>query len=320
MKILILKPSSLGDVVHAIPVLRMLKRQLPGSEIYWWIDESLAPLLAGDPDISGLFLFHRKRWAEPRHWPDLWRKLAAMRAHAFDIAIDLQGLARSGAFAWLARAGLTIGLEGARESSAAAYDFIAPAPRSSRHAVDRYLQVLPLLGLEIKWDFEWLPARPDIAQNIRERHGMGAGEWWIFQPGARWANKRWPLEHFSALAGRILAASTGTKIAILGGRDDAPLGAAIAAANSGGCLDLTGRLSLPEMVECIRLSRGMITNDTGPMHVAAALDKEVLALFGPTDPARTGPYTRRGRVLQATDLSCVPCLSSRCHYPKPIEC
>src|SRR5438067_5116434 len=111
MRILILKPSSLGDVVQALPVLRLLKRHLPQSEIYWWIDSTLRSLLEGDSDLSGLVLFERWRWASPRHWNELLASIRQMRAMKFDWAIDLQSLARSGLFAWLASGELTIGLD-----------------------------------------------------------------------------------------------------------------------------------------------------------------------------------------------------------------
>ena len=95
MKILILKPSSLGDVVQALPVLRLLKLHLPTSEIYWWIDTKLAPLIEGDPDLAGVVHFHRRRWAAPRHWPEIVRSIWWMRRQAFDWVIDLQCLMAS---------------------------------------------------------------------------------------------------------------------------------------------------------------------------------------------------------------------------------
>ena len=130
MKILILKPSSLGDVIHALPVLRLLKRHLPQSEIYWWLDSDLVPLLEKDPDLSGIIPFNRKRWAAPRQWPEIAASVRKVRRHRFDWAIDLQGLARSAVFAWLANAGVTVGLdnlrEGAREGARTFYDVTPP--------------------------------------------------------------------------------------------------------------------------------------------------------------------------------------------------
>jgi heptosyltransferase I len=109
------------------------------------------------------------------------------------------------------------------------------------------------------------------------------------------------------------------RFAILGGVEDVPLGDAIAKADPSRCLDLTGKLSLPEMVEWIRFGRLMVTNDTGPMHVAAALGKPIVALFGPTEPYRTGPYGQLANVFQL-DLPCVPCMKSRCSISQTNQC
>jgi lipopolysaccharide heptosyltransferase I len=319
VKILLLKPSSLGDVIQALPVLRSLKQHLPQSQIYWWIDSGLAPLLADDPDLTGIVRFERRRWAAPQHWGELWRSIRWVRQQSFDWVIDLQGLARSGVFAWLANGALTVGLDEPREGARIFYDYIARRPSFHTHAVDWYLRVLPLLGLTASRRFEWLPARPQVAAALRRRWSVNSERWIILQPGARWLNKRWPVESFAVLARQILQHSPEIRLAILGGPEDAALGVVIADSLGGRCLDLTGQVSLPEMVEWIRLCQLMVTNDTGPMHVAAALGKPVVALFGPTEPQRTGPYRQLENVLQLS-LPCIPCLSSRCRYTKPLEC
>ncbi|MGH7972347.1 MAG: lipopolysaccharide heptosyltransferase II [Limisphaerales bacterium] len=320
MKILILKPSSLGDVVQALPVLRLLKRHLPESEIYWWIESKLASLLEGDPDLSGIIRFERNRWAAPQHWGELASSIRWVRHQRFDWVIDLQCLARSGAFAWLANGKLMVGLDEPREGARGFYDLAARRPSFHTHAVDWYLRVLPLLDIPIAHDFQWLPDRPEAAASIRKKWPELADfPWLVLQPGARWGNKRWPVESFVRLARRTADAHPDVRLAVLGGAEDRSLGALINAAVPDRCLDLTGELSLSEMVEWIRSSKLMVTNDTGPMHVAAALDRPVVALFGPTEPRRTGPYGQLGNVLQA-DLPCVPCLKSHCRYHKPFEC
>jgi lipopolysaccharide heptosyltransferase I len=319
VKILILKPSSLGDVIQALPVLRSLKRHLPQSEIYWWIDSALAPLLEDDPGLAGIVRFERRRWAAPHHWGELWRSIRWVRRQAFDWVIDLQCLARSGIFAWLANGALTVGLDEPREGARGFYDLIARRPSFHTHAVDWYLRTLPLLGLTPCDDFEWLPFRSQVAAAIRRKWPVNSERWVVLQPGARWLNKRWPVESFALLARQIVQQFPEINLAILGGPEDAALGAAITRAAGARCLDLTGRLSLPEMVEWIRSCQLMVTNDTGPMHVAAALGKPVIALFGPTEPRRTGPYGQLENVLQLS-LPCIPCLRSRCRYAKPLEC
>ena len=344
MKILILKPSSLGDVVQALPVLRLLKRHLPASRIYWWIESAFAPLLEGDPDLAGVVPFQRRGWLLPRRWAGLWRSIRWMRAQAFDYVLDLQSLARSGTIAWLANGSLTIGLDEPREGARGFYDRIVPRPSFHTHAVDWYLRVLPLLGVPIAttnssalcipangrdglWRsaekpqeiFSWLPERPEIAGSIRQKWPVAAAPWVLLQPGARWPNKRWPAESFAELVSKLGAHKPDWRFAILGTTADRPLAELISCVNPQRCLDLTGRTSLPEMVEWIRASALMVTNDTGPMHVAAALRKPVIALFGPTAPQRTGPYGQLDQVLQLP-LPCVPCLRSRCWHSIPMEC
>ena len=320
MKILILKPSSLGDVVQALPVLRLLKRHLPHSQIYWWIESKLAPLLESDPDLAGIVRFERQRWAAPANWGELADSVRWVRRQRFDWVIDLQCLARSGVFAWLANGQLTVGLDEPREGARGFYDLIARRPSFHTHAVDWYLGVLPLLRVPVSWDFHWLPARADAAGAIRKKWpAVGGAQWVALQPGARWLNKRWPVEAFAALIRRITAAHPEVRFAILGGAEDQPIGAVLGQVMPDRSLDLTGKLSLLEMIEWIRLTRLMVTNDTGPMHVAAALGRPVVGLFGPTEPRRTGPYGQLENVVQLT-LPCVPCMKPRCHYTKPLEC
>ena len=319
LKILILKPSSLGDVVQALPVLRLLKSHLPQSEIYWWLAADLSPLLEGDPDLAGIFRFERRRWASIRHWNELFLSVRQMRAMKFDWVIDLQALARSGFMAWLSSGDLTIGLDDAREGARGFYDHIVPRPTFHTHAVDWYLSLLPLLGVPVHWNFTWLPIRAEVEAAVQQKWSPTSQRWLAIQPGARWPNKRWPVEYFGELVRQLAADYTDLRFAILGGQADKKLGETIARVEPKLCLNLTGETSLPEMIEWIRISELMITNDTGPLHVAAALGKPVVAMFGPTEPRRTGPYRQVDQVIQLS-LPCVPCLKSTCAYEKPVEC
>lgn len=319
LKILILKPSSLGDLVQALPVLRMLRRHLPAAKIYWWVDAHLSPLLEGDPDLDGVVLFERHRWASPLHWPEAWRSLRQIRAMRYDWVIDLQALARSGILAWLSGARLTIGLEDLREGAAAFYDLCVPRISFHLHAVDWYLSVLAPLGVPVRWDFDWLPVRPAVAAGLRKRWPLDRANWIALQPGARWLNKRWPVENYTALVSLLARERSGLRFAILGGPAERTLAEQVCAAEPSRCLNLAGQTSLAEMVEWIRFCCLMVTNDSGPMHVAAALRKPVVAIFGPTEPRRTGPYGQIGQALQQP-LPCVPCLKSRCLHSPPLEC
>lgn len=337
MKILILKPSSLGDVIHALPVLRLLKSHFRHAEIYWWIDSSLAPLIEGDPDLAGVVRFERKRWGKPLHWPEMLRSIRWLRAQKFDLVIDLQCLARSGAFAWLANGKQLVGLDEVREGARGFYDLAVPRASFHTHAVDWYLSVLPQLGVPVHQNFVWLPERPDIGIEIRRKWPVNSSpsssshppeaktesssvpRWLALQPGARWKNKRWPVQHFAELVRQLAQAFPTTRFAILGGKEDQPLGDIIARSAPELCLNLCGVTSLPEMIEWVRLCDLLVTNDTGPMHVAAAMGKPLVATFGPTEPRRTGPYGQLKNVLRL-DLPCSPCMSSHCHFTKKEEC
>jgi lipopolysaccharide heptosyltransferase II len=329
LKILILKPSSLGDVIQALPVLRLLKLHFRSAEIFWWIDSALAPLIEGDPDLTGIVRFERKRWGRPRHWPEMLHSIRWMREQHFDLVIDLQCLARSGAFAWLANGKFLVGLDEIREGARGFYDVAVRRASFHTHAADWYLAVLPQLGVPVHKNFIWLPERPQIAAEVKRKwpaafvsnpqSAIRNPQLIALQPGARWLNKRWPAEKYAELVRLTADHFPAARFAILGDAGDRPLGEIISRAAPERCLNLCGATSLPEMIEWLRLCDLMVTNDTGPMHVAAALGKPLVALFGPTEPRRTGPYGQLENVLRI-ELPCSPCLKDYCNYEKPNEC
>jgi lipopolysaccharide heptosyltransferase II len=332
LKILILKPSSLGDVIHALPVLRLLKLHFCAAEIFWWIDSALAPLLEGDPDLAGLIFFERKRWSKPQHWPEMLRSIRWLREQNFDLVIDLQCLLRSAAFAWLAHGKFLVGLdnprEGGREGARLFYDLVPPRAPDGTHAVERYLSILKSLDVPVHKNFQWLPERPQIATEVKRKwpaafptsiSQLPSPNWIALQPGARWDNKRWPVENFAELVRLLAKEFPETRFAIIGSADDKPLGEIISRAEPQRALNLCGETSLPEMIEWLRLCDLLVTNDTGPMHVAAALDKPLIALFGPTDPRSTGPHGQLENVLRI-ELPCSPCMKSDCAWKNPNEC
>ncbi|MBM3847421.1 MAG: glycosyltransferase family 9 protein [Verrucomicrobia bacterium] len=319
LRILILKPSSLGDVIHAIPVLRLLRLRFPKAWIAWWVETSLGDLLRGDPDLDEVIPFDRAGLCTLSGVGGLIRSIRSMRRQRFDWVIDLQGLARSGLVAWAARGKLTVGVEDPREGASAFYDVRVSRPSWTTHAVDWYLEVLRVLGVPVHDRFQWLPKRGEPARSI-EAAKRGLFESWIcVHPGARWWNKRYPIEKFESAMKEVASQWPEVGFVILGGAGDMLMADRLCAVAPDRSLNLTGKTTLPEMVEWIRSCRVMLTNDTGPMHVAAAMKKPVVALFGPTSPYRTGPYRQEADVIQAS-LPCVPCMKSRCSRPLAIEC
>ena len=242
-----------------------------------------------------------------------------MRAQKFDWVIDLQGLARSGAFAWLANGSSS---PASTKRAKARGDFTTSSCRAPRFTRMRWTGISPC-------------CRTSGCRFTTISSGCRNGPTAAAAVQAKWPAPRRPLDRAAtrgalgeqALAGRTfrrIGAPAGggfpdVRFAILGSADDEPLGEIISRAAPERCLNLAGQTSLPEMIEWLRRCELMVTNDTGPMHVAAALGKPVVAVFGPTEPRRTGPYGQRERVVQ-TKLPCVPCLKSRCAWPQPMEC
>lgn len=306
-----------------MPVLRLLKLHLRDAQIYWWIDTRFAALIEDDPDLAGIVRFERERWAAPYNWPEMFRSIQWMRAQEFDWVIDLQGLGRSASFAWLARGKLLIGLdnerEGGREGARAFYDIAIRSPKGA-HAVERLQSVLPILGVPVHNHFQWLPDRPTVAAQVKAKWPMSQSSRWIaIQPGARWPTKCWPVPHFTQLVSMLAQKFHDAHFVVLGGADDKSRGEILYRAAPQRVLNLCGETSLPEMIEWLRLCQLMITNDTGPMHVAAAMGIPLIALFGPTDPHSTGPYGQIENVLRI-DLPCAPCFKASCRWKHPLEC
>jgi lipopolysaccharide heptosyltransferase II len=186
--------------------------------------------------------------------------------------------------------------------------------------VDWYLETLKVLGVPVHWNFEWMPRRENVAGEVEALWKLNGTPTIALMPGARWENKRWPVQHFRELVKQLRERNERLRFAILGSKADAPLADAIVSAAPESSMDLTGRTSLPQMIEVIRKCSAVVTNDTGPMHVAAALGKPVVGIFGPTNPRRTGPYRQIDRALQRQDLPCIPCMKPYCTYSEPLAC
>jgi len=316
LKILILKPSSLGDIVQALPVIRLLRAQWPDSQIAWWVDSRFSAILHGDPDINAIYLFDRQKSASPSHWPSLIHNVDRLRAERFDLVIDLQGLARSAVFGWFVNGSTYVGVDDRREKIHGLYDIAVSRPQAP-HAVDWYLEVLNAIGVPTRRKFEWLPLKPAGKLAVDER--MKGRRYVCLIPGARWDNKRWPVSGFSQLAKGLSKDFHDLWFVVLGGKSDVPLGLEIQEALPSRVLNLTGQTTLPELVEFLRGSELVVSDDTGPMHIADAVGVPLVAIFGPTDPQRTGPYQQRENVVRIS-LPCSPCLKDRCHWIRPLEC
>ncbi len=301
-RLLVVKMSSLGDVLHALPTIHALKSAGVGA-VDWVVQSEYVELARLCPEIERVIAFPRRgfRWGALAF-------LRELRRERYDLIVDLQGLMKSALVTRLARGGPRLGPSFHREGARLLYTAVAGARNRARHAVEECLDAVRALGWPEPEGVPTFPLRPPLFPEPSAPRPRIA-----LCPRSRWPTKNWPIENFIAL-GRYLLGATAGPLFIFGGTTDAPAGARIAegigAANR--VRDLCGRTRLAELAAWMAGMDLAITVDTGPMHLAAALGIPVLALFGPTDPVRTGPLGASHRVLRFGNLPCIPCLSDTC--------
>ena len=316
-RILFIKPSSLGDIVHALPTLAALRQRFPQAHIAWLVKRQWAELVER---VEGL----DRVWAVGPGVAGWLSEVSRLRAEKFDLAVDLQGLFRSALMARLAGCPVRVGFANGREGSPLFYTQLVDVPTPEMHAVDRYLLVADALGAARpatpQFRFRISPADREQVVAVLGRAGVKAGSSWVaMNVSARWPTKRWPAESFAAVADRLYEEGMGP-VVLIGGPDDRADAQAVQALTKKSSLrDVTGLTPLGLLPALLQSASLLLTNDSGPMHVAAAVGTPVTALFGPTSPTRTGPYGRNHRVL-ARQLPCSPCFNRRCTNPVEREC
>ena len=342
-RILLIKLSAVGDVVHTIPVLNKLRARYPHAQIDWLVTPSIGEMLGHHPAITNVIPFQRAAPAGLsliRPAANYVRLAAQLRAADYDLVIDMHGQVRTAFLAFATGAPVRIGFDrprarvwettarqfsaqarkhawqGAREGSWLAYTHAIPVPTLDLHAVDRYLNVGPLLGLaDGPADFSF-PIPPEIESRVEtllDDHGIGAAKIVVMAPGTVWETKQWRPEAFAEVAHSLL--QKGYAVTLVGSKRERAVCDTIAS-RAPGTINLAGATTLSELAALIRVAAICVTNDSGPMHLAVALDRPVVSVFGPTDPVWIGPYRREGAVLQA-DLPCAPCFLrqlSRCTH------
>lgn len=315
-RILIIKPSSLGDVIHALPTLAALRDRFPSAHITWLVKHQWVGVLERAEGLDRIWPIEPglKGWL---------RVVRPLRAAAFDLVIDLQGLLRSGVIARLTGCPTRVGFANAREGSRFCYTCNVPVPTLDMHAVDRYLLIASAVDAPPKGVPEFRMRLTDmdcdrVAQLLKERGVLPDAPWIAMHVSARWDTKRWPPEHFAAVADALHELRLGS-VALIGGPDDRAAIQAVMAEMQTTPLNLTGQTS-PELLPALLASASvLVSNDSGPMHIAAAMGTPVVALFGPTSPLRTGPYGKAHRVF-TSGVPCSPCFSRTCTNSVPLQC
>jgi len=297
-RILLIRPSALGDVCRSTPVLATLRAAFPAARIDWLVRDIFADAVRAHPALTGVVEFPRRdlaRWWTPTGMGPAWRWLRSLREPRYDTVIDLQGLARSGLFALATRAPRRIGAADAAEFAHLAYTRRVRVDPSA-HVVERALTIARALGAEPVHDPR-LSIPPQTAHPEPSLRGASAA---VFAPTSAWPGKRWPAERFAVLARRLLDTSAVERIAVVGAESErASIAPVLALARrESRVVDLVGRTTVAELMRVIESAALVVANDSAAMHVAVGLDRPLVALLGPTDPDLAGPWRRPDTVVQ----------------------
>ena len=288
---MIIKPSSLGDIVHTLPAVTLLREAHPGAEITWVINPEFAPLLRGNPDVNHVHFFPRGQFrglGAPRSLLPWLKKTRWIRP---DLALDFQGLLRSALIARISGAKEIYGMSDAREGSRFFYDRVAKVNRRG-HAVNRYLKLAECAGATIGESLRWPLPTGDPLPRFDEYPPFI-----LLHPFARGDGKSLS----NAVIEEFCSAFAPTRVVVVGQsrrKIDTP----------GNCIDLTNQTSLLQLIRLIRVARFVVSVDSGPMHIAAAVTDNLLSIHTWTDPRRVGPYNRNawiwkhGQLLRASEL------------------
>jgi heptosyltransferase-1 len=324
MRILLVKMSSLGDVIHALAAVSDAAALVPGIEIDWVVEEAFQEIPAMHPAVRQVLPIAIRRWREGwwRQRKDIQQTLGKMRATDYDLVIDAQGLIKSAIVSGLAR-GPVAGLDTASSREPLASRFYTKAVNVPRdqHAVVRLRQLLALaldyavptteadfglgsIGLE----------KPGLEKSdIRKKSNQPGipARTILFFHGTTWASKHWPVSQWQALA--QLVAAAGYEVLLPHG-NAVELARAEAIAATCASARVLPKLSLTALAECLREVAGVVSVDTGLGHLAAALAVPMVSLYGPTNPLLTAPYGRQQSALASTHLPCIPCMRKTCKF------
>lgn len=316
-RIALVKLSSLGDVVHALPAAGALRAWWPRAELTWVVERREEAILGGNPDVSHVVAVDTRLWRREFRRPGsapavvakvrgLVRRLAAGR---FDVAVDLQGLWKSGVITALTRAPLRIGLAAThcRERPSAWFTnrHVTP-PGAAVHVVDQYLAVAAALGIDLAavgppaFPISREPAaEARMARWLEDEGAKATTPLVLLNPGSGGDHKRWAVEAFRRL-GEELAVRLGARVAITWGPGEEPLARAIAHGMRTGAL-VPPSTTIIEMIALFRRAALVVGGDTGPVHVAAVLGVPTIGLYGPTSARRNGPYGPRVAAIQSSN-------------------
>jgi heptosyltransferase-1 len=300
-RILIVRLSAIGDVLHGLPVLNALRDALPRAFLAWVVEGRAAELLQSHKALDELIVVPRRWLKSPREVIRLRRRLRALR---FDLTLDLQGLSKSAIAARLSGARRRIGFDGrdGRELSRWLNNERVLPERTN--VIDRNLELLAPLGIvdpPVRFDLDDSPSAALAAAKILDAQHL-ADRFAVINPGAGWPSKLWPAERYAAVARHLGQARALRSLVVWAGPQERAWAEAIVA-GSAGCATLAPATNLSELAAIARRAAVFIGSDTGPLHLAAAVGTPCVGLFGPMPAERNGPYGPQHVALQKMHLT-----------------
>jgi len=296
--ILIIKPSSLGDIVLALPALTALRKSFPDAKISWLIRPEFTALLENHPHLDEIIPFDRrflgKAWFNPGALASLISLIRRLRRAKFDAVIDFQGLFRTASLARLSGCKKRYGMSKARELAPLFYTHKITQTQSCIHMVDYYLKIIKTAGasdLSVQFVLPHHPEAADSVGRLLASHDIAPDNYAVFVPGSAHKDKRWPIERFAALADKI-SAKFGLSLIAIGSSNESSLVERLKTLANVPIANFAGRTSLSELIALLKSARLVVSNDTGPGHIAAALSTPLVLMFSWSNPARIAPYER----------------------------
>jgi 3-deoxy-D-manno-octulosonic-acid transferase/heptosyltransferase-1 len=324
VNILIVKLSAIGDVIHTLPSLAVLRRLYPDAHITWVVEEAAADIVKNQPYLDEVIVSRRKSWLKyfkdgQFHRPlgEIKLFLKQLRQRPYDLVIDFHGLLKSSVIVYFSRGKRKLGYDSLQELSGLFLNEKIPEDMN-KHAVDRYLDFPRYLGAKVDNVEFILPQNNDAeakVQLLMSNYKLDDKNFIAINPIAYWETKLWDNDNFARLAD-LIKENLKMDVVFTGSEKGTLEGITSKMKTEG--INLGGRTSLSELASLYKKARFVITTDSGPMHLAAAVGTPVIALFGPTDPARTGPYGK-GHTIIRTDLPCSPCFLKKCATRKCMQ-
>ncbi|MHC4154830.1 MAG: glycosyltransferase family 9 protein [Planctomycetota bacterium] len=296
--ILIIKPSSLGDIVMTLPALTALRNSFQNARISWLVRPEFAPLIEKHPHLNETILFDRNRfgtaWYNPLALASLMSLIRNLRRRDFDAVFDFQGLFRTASLAWLTGCKKRFGMKNAREFAYLFYTHTVDQPRDSLHVVDCCLKIVRAAGgseTNARFVVSVDPAAADSVNDLLAADGADVDSYAVLIPGAARPYKLWPLDRFAAVADK-LASQFGLSIAATGAAQEKALIESLKSLTDVPITNLAGRTDLGQLTALLKNAKIVISNDTGPGHIAVALGTPLVMMFGRSNPIRLFPYGR----------------------------